>query len=83
MAETIVLFLIFFFTELPVSPQAGGGVGTCKCDFYIILSTTVSFLDLNDAILFFTRSHFFMCAFPLFSTTIQPLSKRRDMRIMI
>ena len=39
------------FTELPVPPQAAGVVGTFYCAFYIYLSTTVSILDLNDAIL--------------------------------
>ena len=56
------------FTEVPVPPQAAGVVGKFKGDFYIILSTTVSFLDLNNAIIF-TRSpfffiFFFMCTFP-------------------
>ena len=33
---------------------------------YIILSTTVSFLDIKDAILFLQCLSFFMCTFPLF-----------------
>ena len=39
------------FTELPVPPQAAGVVGTFNVLLYIVLSTTVSFLE--DTIFFF------------------------------
>ena len=54
------------FTELP---PADGDVGTFNCAFlYIILSTTVSFVDLMDAILFLQGLLFF-----IFFVYIQPV----------
>ena len=52
------------FTELSVPPQTAGVVGTfkCTCYLYIILSTTVSFFYLQDAILFLQGLIFsFLC----------------------
>ena len=48
------------FTELPVPPLAAEVVETFNVLLllYIILSTTVSFLDLKDAILFLYGLHF-------------------------
>ena len=40
------------FIELPVPPHAAGVIGKFSVLFYIILSTTISILDLNDIILF-------------------------------
>ena len=57
-----------FFTELPVPPQAAGVVGIFfNVLIYIILSTTVSFLE--DTILFLQGLLFFsfLCTFPFFS----------------
>ena len=52
--NVVTLIFRYFFTELPVPPQAAGVVGTFNVlDIYILLSTMVShFLDLMDAIIF-------------------------------
>ena len=47
------------FTELPVPPQAAEVVGTFNVLLYIILSTTVSFLE--DTILFLQVSSLYNC----------------------
>ena len=49
------------FTELSVPPQAAGVIGTFECAFLdIILSTTVSILDLRDVRLFLHGLSFFV-----------------------
>ena len=57
------------FTELLVPPLAAGVVEHCIVLYYIILSTTVSVLDLKDAILFLqglSFFQFFLCTLPFF-----------------
>ena len=59
------LHFLDLFTELAVPPQAAGVVGTFNVRFFfIILSTTVSVLDLKDAILFL-QSLIFLCTLTL------------------
>ena len=70
---TLLLFAFQFsnlFTELPVPPQAAGVVGTFYVLLYIILNTTVSFLE--DTILFLQLSFFpsFCVHFYIFASTL-------------
>ena len=66
------LQLIDLFTELPVPPQAAGVVGTFNVFFFIILSTTVSVLDLKDDITFLQGLSRFVCvhSYYLFASTL-------------
>ena len=66
------------FTELPVPPQAAGVVGTFNVLLYIILSTTVSFLE--DTILFLHVSSLFFimcfssCRCCMFVSCVHPVA---------
>ena len=54
-----------FFAELSVPQQAAGVIGTLNCCAFLyhsgILSTTLSFLDLKDTILFYKVSILCVC----------------------